>query len=274
MRRQEEQYATRIKEAVCFLQKRMGEPDSVCVVLGSGWGESISSSTTIDRIAYEDIPGWPVPGVPGHTGELIRALCGGRKVTFLSGRVHLFEGLEAAEVAFPVRVMSDWGARLFVLTNAAGGIAPRLSVGNLMLISDQINLQMRALLGGGDPPFVDMSSAFDPVLRIDAEKAAANVGIDIPSVVYLGVTGPAFETPAEIAAFCNLGADAVGMSTVQEVIALRQAGRRVLGISLITNMAAGLTDGPISHEEVVGTGASMGTELGRYLSAVLEIFPD
>lgn len=226
---------------------------TVGVVLGSGlgaFGDRLSF-----KIPYADIPGMPTPKVAGHPGNLCLGKLGSATVACLQGRVHTYEGHELDAVVFGVRLLAKLGCRAVLLTNAAGGIGPHLSPGRLMLIDDHINLMGRnPLVGPNDAAlgtrFPDMSHAYDPRLRELALKAAGEVGVPLARGVYAAMLGPSYETPAEIRMLRVLGADAVGMSTVPEVIALRHMGIRTAAMSCITNLAAGISPTPLNHAEV------------------------
>lgn len=233
----------------------------VAVVLGSGLGAFADRLSDPVVVPYADLPDFPQPGVSGHSGQLvIGRLPSGATVAALSGRVHLYEGHGMATVVHPVRTLARWGVGAAVITNAAGGISPAFRPGDLMLITDHVNLTgMNPLTGPNDERlgvrFPDMSVAYDAGLRAHLEGAAADRGVALQKGVYVGLTGPSYETPAEIRMYQTMGIDAVGMSTVNEVIAARHAGLRVAGISCITNVAAGLSDALLDHAEVKETAA-------------------
>jgi purine-nucleoside phosphorylase len=244
------------------------------LVLGSGLGALVDRLDDASRLPYRDIPGFPEPTVVGHAGELVAGRLAGRDVLVQSGRFHVYEGHDAATSALPVRVAAALGIGTVVLTNAAGGIRRTFRPGTLMLVADTLNLTFRSPLLGpvreGETRFPDMSSPWDPALRRLAREVAASQGTALEEGVYAGVLGPSYETPAEIRMLERLGADAVGMSTVAEVIAARAAGLRCLGVSTITNLAAGLSPTALSHEEVMEVGASVAARLGRLLEGVVE----
>ena len=245
--------AARIREDSA-LEPRVG------VVLGSGLGSLVDELEDRVEIPYAEIPGWPVSTAVGHAGVLVLGTIAGVPIAVMRGRAHLYEGIGADRVAFGVRVLGRLGIRSLVVTNAAGGIDPGYRPGLLVLISDHVNLQgASALVGPNDdslgPRFPDMSDAYDPELRAQAREAAARLGIEAEEGVYGAWLGPQFETPAEIRFMRAVGADLAGMSTVQEVIAARHMGVRVLGISVVTNMAAGVLPEPIDHEAVLEVGA-------------------
>ncbi len=237
---------------------RAGAPPDVAVVLGSGLGEFAAHLTQARSIAYQEIPHWPVTGVPGHDGRLVLGRIGERRVAALSGRVHFYEGHSLSRVTFAVRVLGLLGVRVLILTNAAGGINTGFRQGALMVIDDHINaMGSNPLVGPNEDRFgvrfPDMSAIYSTRLRALAERVGQERGLELVHGVYLGLHGPSFETPAEIRAFRVLGADAVGMSTVPEAIVARHMGIEVLGVSCITNMAAGVFPEPLSHEEVMET---------------------
>lgn len=216
----------------------------LAIILGSGFGP-VAQSVSVDReFSYRDLPGFPVGGAPGHEGRLRIGIWHSVPVAVLSGRAHYYEGFEPNEVVFATRVLAAMGVETLLVTNAAGGIHPKFRVGDFMILNDHINfLGMNPLRGPtseGEPRFVDMTRAYDPELQEHLKSAARSIRLPVREGVYLAVSGPSFETPAEIRAFRNWGADAVGMSTVPEVIVARQCGMRVAGCSCITNAAAGL----------------------------------
>ncbi len=247
----------RLDEAAAAVRALGGPAPSVGLVLGSGLGGFAAGLADRRVLLYADIPNFPHPsGVVGHAGELVLGRVGKAPVVVLSGRIHFYEGRPMAEVAFPARVLARLGVRAVILTNAAGGIRKGLRPGNLMLMSDHINFfGTNPLIGENEEAlghrFPDMSAVYDRRLRNLAKETARRLRIPLKEGVYLGTHGPSYETPAEIRAFSRLGADAVGMSTVPEAIALRHAGVRVAGISTITNMAAGILPKPLVHEEVL-----------------------
>ncbi|HSE27380.1 MAG TPA: purine-nucleoside phosphorylase, partial [Gemmatimonadales bacterium] len=218
-------------------------------------------------------PGFPPPTVEGHKGELVAGTLAGTPVVAQSGRFHLYEGHDPAVAALPVRVFASLGVRTLVVTNAAGGVRRSFAAGTLMLIADHLNLTGRNPLLGevlpGETRFPDMTAPYDPGLRALAREGAAALGLRLEEGVYAGLLGPSYETPAEIRWLERVGADAVGMSTVTEVIAARARGLRCLGFSLIANPAAGLGASPISHEEVMEAAARSGGELARLVEWVV-----
>jgi len=243
-------------------------------VLGSGLGGLADELEDRVEIPYASIPGWPVSTAVGHSGVLVLGTLGGLGMAAMRGRAHLYEGIGAERVVFGVRVLGRLGIRTLVVTNAAGGIDETYRPGQLVLISDHVNLQGTSpLLGPNDdtlgPRFPDMSDAYDPGLRERAREAAAPLGIELGEGVYAAWLGPQFETPAEIRFIRSVGGDLVGMSTVQEVIAARHLGIRCLGISVVTNMAAGVTAGKIDHEAVLEVGARAAEDLASLLRALV-----
>jgi len=244
------------------------------MILGSGLGDVARSLEGDTPIPYRSIPHFPRSTVVGHAGELHLGTWKGVPVAILAGRMHLYEGYTPAEVVFPTRVLGLAGIEVLVVTCAAGGIAPAATPGSLVLLSDHLNLQGQNPLAGAHDPrwgerFIDMSAAYDPNLRRKAREVARQLKLKYAEGVYAGLLGPSFETPAEIRALQQWGADAVGMSTVPEVIAARQMNVRVLGIATITNRAAGLSAQPLSHLEVLEMGKTTSQNLIRFLDALL-----
>ncbi len=256
--------------AVARIRETTDLEPRVGLILGSGLGGLADEVEERVEIPYGEIPGWPVSTAIGHAGLLVLGSVAGVPVAMMRGRAHLYEGLSADRVAFGVRVLGRLGIRSLVVTNAAGGIDPEFHVGQLVLISDHVNLQgTSTLVGPNDdslgPRFPDMSDAYDPELRERAADVAARLGIDLGEGVYAAWLGPQFETPAEIRFLRAVGGDLAGMSTVQEVIAARHMGIRVLGVSVVTNMAAGVLPEKIDHEAVLEIGARAGTTLTSLL---------
>ncbi|MFL5611935.1 MAG: purine-nucleoside phosphorylase [Gemmatimonadaceae bacterium] len=230
---------------------------AVAIILGSGLGGLSKRISNAVRIPFDDIPGFPRATVAGHEGAVFLGDLGGREVVALSGRFHLYEGHTSALAAFPVRVFHALGALELFVSNAAGGISPKLAVGDLMAIADHLNLMGTNPLVGQqqeeDIRFPDMTDAYDPGLRRVLRTTAEKLGIQLREGVYAGLLGPSYETPSEVKMLRLLGADAVGMSTVPEVIVARALGMRVVGVSCITNAAAGVTGSALSHSEVLET---------------------
>jgi purine-nucleoside phosphorylase len=246
------------RKAAQAIGKRAGaRQPAVAVILGSGLGGLATAIENAVRIPFGDIPGFPEATVAGHDGAAIVGNIGGRDVVALSGRFHMYEGHAAAQAAFPVRVFHAMGVRELFVSNAAGGISSRLAVGDLMMISDHLNLMGANPLVGppqeGESRFPDMTDAYDPGLRKILRTTAETLDIPLREGVYAGLIGPSYETPSEVKMLRLLGADAVGMSTVPEVIMARALGIRVAGISCITNAAAGVTGSALSHAEVLET---------------------
>lgn len=247
------------------------------LVLGSGLAALRDGLEDPVPVPFSALPGFPRTEVVGHDGAFVWGRLAGRPVLLQAGRLHLYEGHPVETVVGPVRIAARLGARVAILTNAAGGIDRRLAPGDLMLLDDHINLTGRSPLAGpvrqGEVRFPDMSAPYDPDLQARALAAARDLGERLARGVYLGLLGPSFETPAEIRMAERLGAQAVGMSTVLEVIAARAAGLRCLALSMITNAAAGVTGAPLSHAEVLETGRQAGGRLGRILEAVVRGLP-
>lgn len=244
------------------------------MILGSGLGGLADELENAVEIAYAEIPGWPVATAAGHAGLLALGSVDGVPVAVMRGRAHVYEGIGADRVVFGVRVLRRLGARTLVVTNAAGAIDEALRPGTLVLISDHVNLQGTSpLVGPNDdelgPRFPDLGDAYDPGLRALAREAAARLGIEAGEGVYGAWLGPQFETPAEIRFLRAIGADLAGMSTVPEVIAARHLGMRCLGISVVTNLAAGVGEGEIDHEGVLAIGAEAQPRLTRLLRELL-----
>jgi purine nucleoside phosphorylase I, inosine and guanosine-specific len=243
-------------------------------VLGSGLGGLAEQVGDGVRIPYKDIPGFHVPTVEGHRGELVIGKLGGKTVLVQSGRFHMYEGYSAVDNVLPVRVFGALGIKSIILTNAAGGVRRTFQAGSVMLISDHLNLTGRNPLIGpvipGEERFPDMSEAYDAGYRNTARATARKLGIPLEEGVYAGLLGPNYETPAEVRMLERLGADAVGMSTVAEVIAARARGMRCLGFSLVTNPGAGISPTPLNHKEVMETAARAGKELGRLIVGVVD----
>jgi purine-nucleoside phosphorylase len=246
-----------IKAAAAIRAHAVSHQPKIGVILGSGLGGLVKSIGDAARIPFRDIPGFPEATVSGHEGAVIVGSLGGRDVVALSGRFHMYEGHPAALAAFPVRVFHALGAQELFVSNAAGGISPRLAVGDLMMISDHLNLMGTNPLVGeaqkGEIRFPDMTDAYNPGLRWLLRTSAEKLGITLREGVYAGLLGPSYETPSEVKMLRLLGADAVGMSTVPEVIVARALGMRVAGVSCITNAAAGVTGAALSHAEVLET---------------------
>lgn len=262
-----------IEETVSFLRARLTRAPHAILVLGSGLGRVADEIEDAVRIPYEQIPGFGHSAVPGHAGALVAGRLEGVEVAAMQGRFHLYEGWEPQRVAQPIRALAALGAGVLLVTNAAGGVRPGLRPGDLMLISDHLNLMGHNPLVGlalpGEERFPDMSDAYDAEFREVAEEVALELRIPLTQGVYAAVLGPSYETPAEIRMLGRLGADAVGMSTVPEVLVARALGVRVLGISCVTNLAAGLGGPKLSHDEVTAVGAGVRDRLAALLRGVL-----
>ncbi len=248
----------KIDEAVRYIRGRSALQPEVGVILGSGLGDVVDAVEIETAIPYSEIPGAKASTVLGHQGRMIFGHANGRRVVVMQGRVHFYEGYEMHEVMFLSRVIGRLGIRQLIVTNAAGGVNTSYVAGDLMLISDHINMMGLNPLRGPNIEalgvrFPDMSEAYPESLRAIAREVAKEIGIEIKEGVYLALSGPTYETPAEIRAFRVLGADAVGMSTVPEVLAMSHMGIPVLGISCITNMAAGILKQKLTHQEVIDT---------------------
>jgi purine-nucleoside phosphorylase len=261
-------------EASRYIQGHTDVRPAIGLVLGSGLGAFADELTGRTDIPYADIPGWPHSTALGHAGKLLIGKLGELDVAVMAGRAHLYEGYTMQQVTYGVRVLQAIGVRSMVFTNAAGGINLELERGGLVLISDHINLQgANPLVGSNDdslgPRFPDMSEAYSRAYRETAKQVAAGLGIPITEGVYAAMLGPSYETPAEIRYLRIIGADVVGMSTVPEVIVANHMGMKVLGISCVTNMAAGILAQKINHEEVLETGAMVRDTLVKFLKALL-----
>jgi xanthosine phosphorylase len=247
----------------------------VGVVLGSGLGRVADAVQNAVEIGYEELPGFPRPSVEGHGGRAVLGTIGEVPVAVLQGRAHLYEGIDPELVRTPVRALRAAGAEILLLTNAAGSLHAEVGPGRLMLISDHINLSGVNVLSGPNEAelgerFTSMRDAYDPQLRERLRASADELGIQLAEGVYLAVFGPSFETPAEIRAFRTLGADAVGMSTVHETIVARHCGMRVAALSAITNLAEGLSGGPLSHEQTLRDAGRAAAALAPLVTRFLE----
>ena len=247
-------------QAAVAVRARLGvQSPTAAIILGSGLGALADRLSGVTRVPYAEIPGFHAAAVVGHRGELVRGFLAGREVLLLAGRVHMYEGHSAQAAAFPVRVVHALGARTLFISNAAGGVRRTFSPGDLMMIADHLNLQFRNPLIGaqepGDLRFPDMSAPWTPRLQALLQAAARETGVALQCGVYAGLLGPTYETPAEVRMLERLGADAVGMSTVPEVIVAAALGVETAGVSCITNHAAGITAAPLLHDEVIEVGA-------------------
>ena len=269
-----DEYFDRVDEAARFVRDDAGEGPEVAIILGSGLGAFAGRLAAAHAIAYGAIPHWPASTVIGHAGRLVMGTAAGRRVAVLAGRAHFYEGHDLRTVTFATRVLGRLGVKTLVLTNAAGGVNLAFSQGALMVIDDHLNLLGgNPLVGPNDERFgirfPDMSEVYSKRLRQIADEAARAAGTPITHGVYAAMHGPSFETPAEIRYLRTIGADAVGMSTVPEAIVARHMGIEVLGISCITNMAAGVLPQPVNHEEVMETAARVGGQFMALLEGIL-----
>jgi purine-nucleoside phosphorylase len=274
-------YFDQVAEAAAFLKSRLGSlAPNIGVVLGSGLGAVADAILNPIVVPYAEIPHFPQSTVEGHSGRIVAGLLGGVPTVVMQGRVHFYEGYTPRQVTFPMRVLGALGLRAVVLTNAAGGIAEGYHIGQLVALADHINLMgFNPLIGPNEPHFgfrpgsglrfFDMTEAYSKQLRSLAKSAAAEEGFELTDGVYLAVSGPSFETPAEIRAFRTMGATLVGMSTVPETIVARHMGLEVLGISCVTNLAAGLGAAQLSHEEVFEAGRQVEHRLARLLERLV-----
>ena len=249
---------------------------TLALVLGSGFHHLLTELQVAGRLACARIPGFPRPAVSGHAGEIVFGHLAGTPVLVLSGRAHFYEGHDMDRVTFPIRALAAFGIRAVLLTNAAGGIHPKFRPGDFMVLTDHINFMGVNPLRGPEAPgrsrFVDLSATYDPGLRALLAAAARRARVRLRAGVYLAVSGPSYETPAEIRAFAGLGADAVGMSTVPEAVVARQCGLRVAALSCITNPAAGLGSTAISHAEVLETAERVKTTGTQLLANFAELY--
>jgi purine-nucleoside phosphorylase len=250
---------------------------AAAIILGSGLGDLASRIENPTSVAYSEIPGFHSTNIAGHRGELIHGTLGGREVLALAGRFHMYEGYGARTAAYPVRVLHALGARVLFLSNAAGGISRDFSPGDLMIIEDHLNLMFRNPLFGavesGDDRFPDMSNPWSPRLIALLKESAKKTGVPLQSGVYAGLLGPNYETPAEVRMLATLGADAVGMSTVPEAIVAGAMKMELAGISLITNAAAGISDAPLNHADVVEVGARASARFAALVTDFISRLP-
>ncbi|MGM0791642.1 MAG: purine-nucleoside phosphorylase [Bacillota bacterium] len=267
----------KIQNAAKFLKEKYGETPKIGLILGSGLGVLAEEIEQPVKIPYNEIPDFPVSTVEGHAGQLVFGLLNGVQAVAMQGRFHYYEGYSFDKVTFPVRVMKELGVEILIVTNAAGGVNESFAPGDLMLISDHINnMGSNPLIGPNDSKlgvrFPDMSEAYSRELRQQAREIAGKLNISIQEGVYVGNTGPTYETPAEVRMLRTMGGDAVGMSTVPEVIVARHAGLKVLGISCISNMAAGILDQPLNHEEVIETTEKVKANFLAYVKELVRQF--
>jgi purine-nucleoside phosphorylase len=274
-------YIDRVRASAAVLAERLdADGTDVAVVLGSGLSAVADGLNDARQALYATLPGFPETTVAGHPGRVVAGHSGNRKVLVLCGRVHGYEGYDAGEVGFGVRVAAALGARTLIVTNASGGIEPTMQPGQIVAISDHLNLTGTSPLTGPNderlgPRFVDMTAAYSPALRVIAAAAAPPIlGYPLHEAVYAGMAGPSYETPAEVRMLRTLGAGLVGMSTVHEVITARHAGLEILGLSIVANLAAGVIDRPLRHEDVTRAANLAADVLGKLLFAVLERLPN
>ncbi|PAE43839.1 purine-nucleoside phosphorylase [Bacillus sp. 7884-1] len=265
----------KIQNAADFLKEKYSNTPKIGLILGSGLGVLADEIENPVKIPYNEIPNFPISTVEGHAGQLVFGILEGVEVVAMQGRFHFYEGYGMDKVTFPVRVMKELGVDMLIVTNAAGGVNESFEAGDLMIISDHINFTgANPLIGPNDskfgPRFPDMSEAYTKELRNAAKEIAARLNINVKEGVYFGFSGPVYETPSEIRMVRTLGGDAVGMSTVPEVIVARHGGMKVLGISCITNMAAGILDQPLSHEEVIETTERVKANFLSYIKEIVK----
>ncbi|WP_404802415.1 purine-nucleoside phosphorylase [Bacillus shivajii] len=264
-----------IEEAKQFINEKIEDRPTIGLILGSGLGVLADEIESAVKIPYSEIPGFPTSTVSGHKGQLVIGKLEGKTVVAMQGRFHFYEGYDMQLVTLPVRVMKAIGVESVVVTNAAGGVNESLNPGDLMLISDHLNLfGTNPLIGPNDEQlgvrFPDMSNAYDPALLSLAEKVAEGLSLEVKKGIYAGNTGPAYETPAEVRMARILGADAVGMSTVPEVIVARHSEMKVMGISCISNMAAGILDQPLTHDEVIETTEQVRSQFLTFVKEIVK----
>ncbi|GAB4229956.1 MAG: purine-nucleoside phosphorylase [Acidobacteriota bacterium] len=268
-----------LAESVAHLSARLGKAPPLAVWVGSGFGLPPASWSEGEPLRFEQVPHFPQPATPGHPGLLIRAVCSNQPFLWVSGRVHLYEGRTVSDVVYPVRVLASWGVGTFLFVSAAGGIAPAIQPGTFMVVRDHLNWTGQSPLAGpegtvlGDR-FVDMSAVYDATLAEKLCLAGRAIGRELPVGVYAAVAGPQYETPAEVRMLGLLGADAVGMSTVPEVIALRQMRRRVAFLCGVTNRAAQAGGPRLTHEEVLRAASRLREDLVRLLAAWIPLVSD
>jgi len=268
----------RLAALVAAVRARTSRIPEVGIVLGSGLGDLADDLADAVAIPFADLPGWPAATAPGHAGRLLLGELAGRSVVMLQGRFHMYEGNDPGLVIQPVLLFKQLGARIVLLTNAAGGLDPSFGPGTLMIMRDHINLTGRSPLIGPNadelgPRFPDLTDAWSPRLRERLHAAGAAEGIAIEEGIYVGLTGPTYETPAEVRMLAGLGGHAVGMSTVLECIAARWVGLEVCGVSLVTNAGAGYTGEPLTHEEVLESGRIAGPRLAKVIRRFVSELP-
>ncbi|WP_106497346.1 purine-nucleoside phosphorylase [Lentibacillus sp. Marseille-P4043] len=267
-----------VKEASSVIQEKLQATPAIGLILGSGLGVLADKIENPTVIPYHEVPHFPESTVSGHKGQLVAGVLEGKQVIAMQGRFHFYEGYSMKQVTFPVRVMKELGITSLIVTNAAGGINETFNPGDLMLISDHINnMGTNPLIGPNNDAFgvrfPDMSQVYDKEYLAHAKSCANELGITVQEGVYVGNTGPTYETPAEIKMLRTMGGDAVGMSTVPEVIVAGHAGLRVLGISCISNMAAGILDQPLTHDEVIETTDKVRENFLQFVKKIIQTLP-
>ncbi|MEB3245578.1 MAG: purine-nucleoside phosphorylase [Vampirovibrionales bacterium] len=276
--------AQHLASAKALVQSRYSTAPKIGLILGSGLGGWVSQLQSPEKISFSSLAGFPKASVAGHAGQLVMGkLFNQLDVACLAGRVHLYEGYTASQVAYPVRLLAALGVRLLIVTNSSGGIRPEFNAGDLVMIEDHLNLMGQNPLTGFEAQsaeqtqrarFVDMTEPYSPVLRQALKTLAKEHGVKLKTGVYAGVPGPSYETPAEVRMLEALGADLVGMSTVPEVIVARQLGLHVLGLSCVSNKAAHVGQAPLSHAEVIEAGKASASQMGQLINALLyEMLP-
>jgi purine-nucleoside phosphorylase len=264
-----------LDQAAGYLREKMDKAPTIGLILGSGLGVLAEEIENPVKIPYNEIPNFPVSTVEGHAGQLVVGQLEGKQVVAMQGRFHFYEGYSMDVVTFPVRVMKEIGVKQVIVTNAAGGVNESFEAGNLMIIRDHINnMNANPLIGSNDEAFgvrfPDMSNAYSKELSALAKQQASNLNIELQEGVYVGNSGPCYETPAEVRMIRKMGGDAVGMSTVPEVIVARHAGLEVLGISCISNMAAGILPQPLTHDEVIETTERVKSDFLSLVKSIVE----
>lgn len=264
-----------IKESVQYVKERIDMIPEVGIILGSGLGDLADKVEDRINIKYEEIPNMPKSTVVGHAGQYVFGKLNGKNVVMMQGRIHYYEGHQMEVLAMPIHIMKYLGIKTLIVTNAAGGVNESFKPGDLMIINDHINLAFtNPLIGKNEeeigPRFPDMSTAYDKDLIQITDKISKNMNIELKKGVYVMMTGPTYETPAEIRMIRILGGDAVGMSTVPDVITAKHCGLKVLGISCITNMAAGILDQPLNHKEVIETSNMVKDKFMKLVSAIVK----
>jgi len=264
----------KIQEAAKKIEAVLGSSCQIGIILGSGLTDFVDELENKTSLSYTEIPNFPTTSVSGHGDRLTTGYLGEKKILVMEGRFHYYEGYEMSQVIFPIRVMQRLGVKTLIITNSAGGINPSLYKGKLLLIKDHINFMGASPLRGANLPewgerFPDMTNVYTPALRDLAKRVAAEEGIDLAEGVYTALAGPNYETPAEVRFFGMIGSDVVGMSTVPEAIAASQLGMDILGISRVSNMAAGNGEGPLNHMDVLQRSSEERTKFVRLLKAII-----